>query len=113
MVRLTGIMIIRDIRIMKVRKIEDSNKEGYVFFCPGCKERHQFSVPPWTFNGDKEKPTIRASILVHACPIPKDCVDPDYKGHPRCHSIITDGKIQFLGDCDHELKGQIVDLEDF
>lgn len=50
----------------------------------------------WTWNGDKEKPTVRASILV--------------RGQFRCHSFVTDGKIQFLGDCTHELKGQTVDL---
>ena len=27
-----------------------------------------------------------------------------------CHSFITDGRIQFLGDCTHELKGQTVEL---
>jgi hypothetical protein len=29
-----------------------------------------------------------------------------------CHSIITDGKIQFCGDCTHALAGKIVDLPD-
>lgn len=28
----------------------------------------------------------------------------------RCHSFITDGKIQYLSDCFHELAGQTVDL---
>ena len=27
-----------------------------------------------------------------------------------CHSFVTDGKIQFLGDCTHELAGQTVEL---
>lgn len=27
-----------------------------------------------------------------------------------CHSFVTDGKIQFLGDCTHNLVGQIVEL---
>jgi hypothetical protein len=30
----------------------------------------------------------------------------------RCHSFVTDGRIQFLGDCTHELAGQTVDLPD-
>ncbi len=28
----------------------------------------------------------------------------------RCHTFITDGRIQFLGDCSHKLAGQTVDL---
>jgi hypothetical protein len=27
-----------------------------------------------------------------------------------CHSFVTDGKIQFLGDCTHALAGQTVEL---
>lgn len=27
-----------------------------------------------------------------------------------CHSFVTDGRIQFLGDCTHALAGQTVDL---
>ena len=30
-----------------------------------------------------------------------------------CHSFVTDGRIQFLGDCTHSLAGQTVDLPEF
>lgn len=30
-----------------------------------------------------------------------------------CHSYVTDGKIQFINDSTHNLKGQIVDLPDY
>ena len=85
----------------------------YKFFCPACKECHWVSVGPrsvwpsnvrWTFNGDLEKPTINPSLLV------------TYKrpnGDRVCHSFIRDGKIQYLGDCTHELKGQTVEIPDF
>lgn len=86
------------------------------FMCPGCKCRHFIYDKEtvghnicWTFNGNYEKPTIRASILVW-----------DYRKNPetgkydieidRCHSFITDGKIQFLSDCQHELAGQTIEL---
>jgi hypothetical protein len=43
--------------------------------------------------------------------------NPDYRkasndryGH-RCHSFITDGKIEFLSDCTHSLAGQTVELK--
>jgi hypothetical protein len=69
------------------------------FYCPGCKRYHTINVdgsqyPTWTFNGDYDKPTVSPSILIPGC----------------CHSFITNGKIQFLSDCKHELAGQTVDL---
>jgi hypothetical protein len=30
-----------------------------------------------------------------------------------CHSFVTDGRIQFLEDCTHELAGQTVDLPEW
>lgn len=40
----------------------------------------------------------------------------DASGNPvpyTCHSFVTDGRIQFLGDCTHSLAGQTVDLPDW
>jgi hypothetical protein len=31
----------------------------------------------------------------------------------QCHSFVTDGKIQFLPDCYHSLKGQTVELPEW
>lgn len=73
----------------------------YIFFCPGCRNNHFFN-DSWTFNGDLEHPTVNPSILVNGD-------DP----LTRCHSYIRDGKIQFLDDCHHALKGQTVELEPF
>lgn len=55
--------------------------------------------PGWSFNGDLDRPTFSPSILVY----------PSHK-QGRCHSFVRDGKIEFLGDCDHALKGQTVEL---
>ena len=80
----------------------------YVFWCPGCKSAHSFTVPPWTYNDDPIKPTVRASILVRAV---KDAAsDPT---PTRCHLFVTDGKIKFLGDCTHDLAGTEVDMMPF
>jgi len=77
---------------------------GWLVFCPACKQGHVFDSR-WIFNGDKEKPTFHGSMLVR---IP-------YQNKPAivCHSFITEGKIQFLPDCTHSLRGQTVDLIDF
>lgn len=73
---------------------------GYIIYCQGCKCHHVFD-DRWTFNGDFEKPTFSPSMLVN-------------KNEPRrrCHSFVTDGKIQFLSDCFHELVGQTFELEE-
>jgi len=77
----------------------EGGTHGYMIFCPACQTGHLFDSR-WTFNGDFMKPTFRASMLV-------------LRGDPKrqCHSFVTDGMIEFLGDCGHELRGQTVPLE--
>lgn len=60
-------------------------------------------TPNWTWNGSIDKPTVRPSVLTKG---------KDEDGDHICHSWINDGKVQFLGDCTHELAGQTVDLLD-
>ena len=93
---------------------------GHCVFCPACKCGHFFTAPEfrhglgpgWSFNGDHERPTFSPSMLVR-------CNTPDMPGHnPEvaasvCHSFVTDGRIQFLNDCTHDLRGKTVDLPDF
>jgi len=78
-----------------------------IFYCEGCKRTHGVNIdksisPNWEFNGDYNKPTITPSILVTVGHYPKP--------NDVCHSFITDGKIQYLNDCSHELKGQTIEL---
>lgn len=73
---------------------------AFWFFCPGCEGAHFYQVPQWSFNGDFAKPTFTPSLLLHA----------HEGGQPRCHLFLTDGRLQFLGDCTHKLAGQTVDL---
>ena len=79
--------------------------KGLVFFCPGCRYYHSFTIerqthPVWTWNGSMEKPTFSPSLLV----------GPGTKS--QCHSFVVDGKIEYLGDCWHELRGQTVDMQE-
>jgi hypothetical protein len=32
---------------------------------------------------------------------------------PRCHSFVREGKIEYLGDCEHYLQGQTVELPEW
>jgi hypothetical protein len=83
----------------------------YAFWCPGCKINHSYVVqrkdpkdvgPVWQWNGSLEKPTFSPSLLVWGS-----------RPEQRCHLFVTDGKIQFLGDCAHDLKNQTVPLLDY
>lgn len=110
----------------------DDRIYGYMFRCPGCGDHHLFYTsdprrPMWTFNGSLDKPTFLPSLLTKSgCYVaahkPGDDCWCNYEsryGKPspakcyRCHLFVTDGRIQFLDDCTHELKGQTVDLPDW
>lgn len=89
------------------------------FQCPGCKLNHTLYTqstpadlpgPRWHFNGDYQRPTMQPSIKATGG-FPNS--DPESDGWDEkaiCHSFVTDGRIQFLGDCTHALAGQTVDL---
>lgn len=83
-----------------------------LFWCPGCDGAHAVNVGPggWGFNGNDERPTFTPSVLVRY-----DGADAGKDGAPPavCHSFVTNGQIQFLGDCTHALAGQTVPLPDF
>jgi hypothetical protein len=101
---------------VKIKGLENQSEPGvhvYVFWCPGCDSVHPYRVkrvagegpefPVWTFNGDLEKPTFRASLLCNA----------NSPGHIRCHLFLTDGMIQYCADSEHKLAGQTVECPDW
>lgn len=74
------------------------------FFCPGCRYYHAFTIGGsghgWAWNGSMERPTFTPSLLVN-------------RGtEQQCHLFVTDGKIQYLDDCWHDLRGKTVDMVD-
>lgn len=89
------------------------------FRCPGCNMPHQVAVEgpsAWGWNRDTERPTFTPSVLVrreHWAP-PASAANPNPGPQTKvtdiCHSFVTDGRIQFLGDSTHHLAGQTVDL---
>ncbi|MFZ4620963.1 MAG: hypothetical protein ACOYNS_10410 [Bacteroidota bacterium] len=85
-------------------KNDDGSHFGWAIKCPGCCDYHIFDNR-WTFNGDMERPTFIASMLSKMSYT---------NGRPDsvCHSYVTDGRIEFLGDCTHDLKYKTVDLPD-
>lgn len=86
--------------------------DDVVFLCPGCRRHHRLPLrgvpvehPTWEWNGSLDKPTLRPSIGSN---MPSN---PHYVPQvSACHTWVTDGRIQFLGDCTHALAGQTVPL---
>jgi len=85
-------------KLATVRHI-DGSFYAWIFQCPGCHDVHLVDGR-WSFNNDQEKPTFQPSLKR---------TRPGY----CCHSFVRDGKIQFLGDCTHELAGQTVEIPDW
>jgi hypothetical protein len=101
------------------------------FKCPGCGMSHTLRVSgekAWQWNGSVDAPTLQPSVLFQSGHYAPDRANTDrcwctYNAeHPkekdsficiRCHSFVTDGRIQFLGDSTHSLAGQTVDLPDW
>lgn len=90
------------------------SRPGVLFFwCPGCEQVHQVNDgpghgPTWEWNGDADRPTFRPSLLVRY-----EGWDGDTPVREVCHSFITEGQIQFLGDCTHKMAGQTVPIPDW
>ncbi|HXR93556.1 MAG TPA: DUF6527 family protein [Steroidobacteraceae bacterium] len=98
------------------------------FWCPGCEEYHSIRTRgqgAWGFNGNYDAPTFTPSVLVegtrftergeqqHEAWVAAGCQSPPpefERTDNRCHSFVTDGKIQFLSDSKHKLAGQTVPL---
>lgn len=113
----------------RVKPFGRTNKEsgkfeqiGWAFWCSGCKCFHHVydgqlisllppdsrkdfnNSPTWNVSGTPELPTFSPSVLVyHTEP-------PDEKQVTQCHFYVNSGRVQFLSDCRHDLKGQTVDL---
>lgn len=99
-------------------KVTPAGENTWKFWCPGCGSAHVVS-DAWEVNVDTA--TISPSILVYAV---RKLIDEELVGDaltapenvystPRCHSFVTSGQIQFLGDCTHALVGQTVELPDW
>jgi hypothetical protein len=94
---------------MSALPIHFYNKNLIAWYCPGCKYEHAVTINPeknslgagWNWNRNLYYPSFTPSVRCYS----------DYNARiTGCHCFITNGKIQFLSDCQHELAGQIVDM---
>jgi len=109
-------------------------------WCPACGEAHVFDLSCWAISGTEDKPKIRPSMLTvienqGKRPIPpKDSPDgtPSMMSkmgieisilaggklhaeiakdkNARCQYFITDGMIQYCGDCGHVYAGKTIQM---
>jgi hypothetical protein len=95
--------------------------ESLWFWCRGCVTHHSYRIknakgesgPIWAWNGSMESPTFTPSLLVRSTRPRDGVVNPDGSYDPVdvvCHLFVTSGQINYLGDCNHELRGQTVPL---
>lgn len=108
---------------MKLRAVsQDGQVFGYSFYCPGCKGAHLIytNYPgklAWEFNGNLDKPTFSPSLLIHGDDAElrqrKIATNWPFPINLQCHSVITDGMINFCGDCEHELAGKSVEMPEW
>ena len=82
---------------------DNKDEKRFIFYCPACEVCHwvreRGPSPCWQVTGiEEDKPTVRPSIRVR--------VDDDN----NCHFFVENGKIKYLKDCTHRLKGQTVDI---
>lgn len=104
------------------------------FYCPGCECDHSIPVEegtnakPWGYNGNVDAPTFTPSLLRKSTKL-TELGERQYDSYlidnkmPEsgeldnvpvvCHTFVTDGKIQYLGDCTHALANQTIDLPDY
>lgn len=110
----------------RIKECIDRDRRAVSFRCPGCGYKHVLGIegapPAWGFNGDMDRPTLAPSIHVkqgHFCDGTPEadcfiCRRAKERGTTSlclvCHSFVTDGRIQFLGDCTHALAGQTINL---
>jgi hypothetical protein len=78
----------------------------YGFKCPGCGMSHTVNNEIWTLSWKNDKPTLSPSVL-------DQWMSTKTGKKEVCHMFVRDGKIQYLNDCTHKLKGQTVEMELF
>jgi hypothetical protein len=89
---------------------------GIAHWCPACHEAHVFYVfaptsggARWTWDGNVDAPTCAPSMRITT---PRFVEEGVVIEATCCHYFLQNGRLQFLSDCTHDLRGQTVDLPD-
>jgi len=116
-------LLVRHSMTMLSPVLRQSLDKRYQFLCEGCGGWHDIPIHgvtdpkhfnktkknpkpfAWHFSGTLDKPTIRPSLLTSYYD------DEKKKEVTCCHLFVTNGEIQFLGDCGHHLAGKTVPMQ--
>lgn len=111
----------------KLRSTDYGNgRLGVSYWCQGCKRMHGIITDgpgAWGWDRNVDSPTFTPSVLTTyrsgEPPVtPENFAEyklnpwPQTKKDNVCHTFITNGMVQFLGDCTHEFVNQTVPLPD-
>jgi len=99
---------------VRVGRRVEMTERGPAVWCPACGCGHLFNAAAtptrkgesWTWNGDGDLPTFLPSMHVYV-----EMEDGSKK--TVCHSFVTAGAVQFLGDCAHAMANQKAELPDW
>lgn len=78
---------------------------AWMVWCPACDGAHTFD-DRWSFNGDVERPTFRASMLAHCVTTWNEEERKLTVRDVHCHSFLTDGVWAYCADSKHEHAGK-------
>jgi hypothetical protein len=85
------------------RGVDGQRREYVYYWCGGCGHAHSVPAARWNWNGDMNEPTLSPSVRHFT-------IHPETK--TICHYHLIAGVIEYCGDCQHELRGQKIPLQD-
>lgn len=89
---------------MKVAKRTHGGETWVWYYCPGCKHNHGVPAERWSWNGSLESPTLSPSVKHYIRHEDGTC-------ETICHYFVREGRIEYCGDCPHDLKGHTVEMQ--
>jgi hypothetical protein len=96
-------------KVHTIEKQPGQDAPDFMFWCPACQCGHAVwtedrgGKPMWKFNGNFDAPTFSPSLLIHH----------GSGGKEICHTVVSDGVINYCSDCTHAFAGRSIPMEEF
>lgn len=81
-----------------IKRIITPDGERFMYYCLACNGNCWFDLKSWKWDLDYDQPTVGPSIVHQS------------RSGEKCHSCITRGVIEYLGDSTHAMAGTKVDM---
>lgn len=86
-------------------------ERGIAHWCPACKCFHAFTLYPlraahtqWLFNNNLVEPSFQPDNRIR--------IEDEKEGDYVCHYRLHEGRIEYLEDCTHAMRGKNIMLPD-